>query len=215
MPESYVQTRLNLLTMLRELQARGGANVQVQIHDTQQFSNEAALADKRYGIEPHQVTTLSHGAISMDHIFLNVAMSCGTQKVPPVFIDRGIPVEYELVRSLCSVAQQKRKKVGVLNTDAQLYGSFNMQAMSTTPNWPIIDELEKQYEVVKVDPSKPITEKFDVLLAVQPSSLGPAEMDNFVAAVENGQPTAIFEDPAPVLGSGRRPRARRGRRRAA
>jgi ABC-2 type transport system permease protein len=201
-PETYVQTRLNLLTMLRELQALGGEKLQVQIHDTERFSNEAALADKRYGIEPRPVTMLNHGAVSQDQIFLHVALSCGLQKVPPVFIDRGIPIEYELVRSICTVADQKRKKVGVLNTDAQLYGSFNMQTMSPTPNWPIIDELEKQYDVVKVDPSKPITEKYDVLLAVQPSSLGIQEMGNFIAAVENGQPTAIFEDPAPVFSQG-------------
>ena len=200
-PEAYVQTRLNLLSVLRELQAIGGDKLQVEIHDTERYSKGAALADKRYGIEPRQVTTLSQGALSLDYIFLNVAMSCGVQKVPPVFIDRGIPIEYELVRSICTVSQQKRKKVGVVDTDAQLYGSFNMQAMSTTPNWPIIDELEKQYEVVRVDPTKPITEKFDVLLAVQPSSLGPQEMDNFIAAIENDQPTAIFEDPAPVFGS--------------
>ena len=53
-----------------------------------------------------------------------------------------------------------------------------------------------------------------MLLAVQPSSLGPQEMDNFVAAVAGGQPTAIFEDPAPVFGGGRAghehaPRSRR------
>jgi len=201
-PESYVQTRMNLLTMLREIEALGGEKVQVRIHNTERFSPEAALAEKRYGIEPKQVATLNRGAMALDYIFLNVAMRCGTQPVPPVFIDRGIPVQYELVRSLCTVSQQKRKKLGVLRTDAELFGGFNMQAMSASPNWPIIDELEKQYEVVKVDPSKPITEKFDVLLAVQPSALGPEEIDNFVSAVENGQPTAVFEDPAPVFGAG-------------
>ena len=201
-PETYVQTRLNLLAMLRELQALGGKKVQVVIHDTERYSNEAALADKRYGIEPRQVSSINRGALSLDNVFLNVAMTCGLRKVPPVFFDRGIPIEYELVRSLETVSQQKRKKLGVLNTDAQLYGGFNMQAMSQTPNWPIIDELDKQYDVVKVDPSKPITEKYDVLLAVQPSSLGPQEMDNFVAEVAAGQPTAVFEDPAPVFGAG-------------
>jgi len=34
---------------------------------------------------------------------------------------------------------------------------------------------------------------------VQPSSLGPEQMSNFVAAVKAGQPVAIFEDPLPVL----------------
>lgn len=198
-PESYVQTRLNLLAMLRELQALGGEKLQVRIHNTERYSGEAALADKLYGIEPRQVTTINHGAISQEPIFLHVKIKCGVQEVPPVFIDRGIPIEYELVRSLSTVSQQKRKKLGVLATDAQLYGSFNMQTMQPTANWPIINELEKQYELVKVDPTKPITERYDVLLAVQPSSLGVQEMDHFVAAVQNGQPTAIFEDPAPVL----------------
>jgi ABC-2 type transport system permease protein len=201
-PESYVQTRMNLRAVLEELKALGGGKVEVTINETERYSNEAALADKRYGIEPRQISTISHGALSVDQIFLHVAMNCGVQKVPPVFIDRGIPIEYEMVRSICTVSEQKRKKVGVVNSDAQLYGSFNMQTMSPSANWPIIDELDKQYDVVKIDPTKPITEKFDVLLAVQPSSLGPQEMDNFVAAVENGQPTAIFEDPAPVFGSG-------------
>jgi len=199
-PEDYVQTRLNLLATLGELRALGGDKVQVKVHDTDRYSDEAALAEKRYGIEPRPVMTINHGVYSVDPIFLNVAVSRGSSRpIPPEFIDRDTPIEYELVRSICTVTEQKRKKLGVLNTDAQLYGSFNMQTMSPSPNWPIIDELEKQYEVVRVDPSKPITEKYDVLLAVQPSTLGPEEMSNFVAAVAGGQPTAIFEDPAPIL----------------
>ncbi len=63
-----------------------------------------------------------------------------------------------------------------------------------SPNWPIITELQKQYEVVQVNPSQPIPlqkaatkpgekdEGFDVLLAVQPSAMGRPEMDNFLAA---------------------------------
>ena len=37
-----------------------------------------------------------------------------------------------------------------------------------------------------------------MLLAVQPSSLGPQQLTNFIDAVKRGQPTAIFEDPAPA-----------------
>jgi ABC-2 type transport system permease protein len=199
-PEAYVQTRLNLLATLRELQALGGDKLQVKIRETDRYSDEAALAQKRYGIEPRQVMTSEHGAYSVDPIFLNVSVSRGTARpIPPVFIDRDTPIEYELVRSICTVTQQKRKKLGVLNTDAQLYGSFNMQTMSPSPNWPIIDELEKQYDVVRVDPAKPIVEKYDVLLAVQPSTLGPQEMKNFVGVVAGGQPTVIFEDPMPIF----------------
>jgi ABC-2 type transport system permease protein len=201
-PEVYVQTRLNLRTMLRELEARGGGKVRVRINDTERFSEEAALAERRFGITPRTVTTVSHGALSREQLFMGVAMTCGLQKVILPFIDRGIPVEYELVRSIATISQQGRKKLGVLNTDAQLYGRFNMQTFSPGSNWAIIDELEKQYDVEQVDPSSPIAKKYDVLLAVQPSSLGPEEMDHFIAAIESGQPTAIFEDPCPVFAGG-------------
>lgn len=198
-PESYVQTRLDLISMLQELQARGGDKVRVRINSTQRYSEEAARAETRYGITPRRVVTTNRGTLTEDHLFMGVAFTSGLDKVILPFIDRGIPVEYELVRSISTITQQKRKKVGVLETDAKMYGGFDMQSMSSTNNWPIIDELEKQYEVVKVDPTNPITERYDVLLAVQPSSLAPEQMDNFLAAVKSGQPTAVFEDPFPVF----------------
>ena len=68
-----------------------------------------------------------------DEIFLGVAFTCGLEKVVMPFLDRGIPVEYELVRSICTVSQQKRKRIGVLTTDAKLFGGFDMQTMSPAP----------------------------------------------------------------------------------
>jgi ABC-2 type transport system permease protein len=128
---------------------------------------------------------------------MGLAFTCGLDKVVIPFLDKGIPVEYELIRSISTVAGDKRKRIGVVKTDAPLFPSFSMQG--PTPEALVITELKKQYEVIEVDPTKPITEKFDVLLAVQPSSLSPEAMDNFVAAVKMGQPVAIFEDPLPYL----------------
>jgi ABC-2 type transport system permease protein len=198
-PEEYVQTRLNVLTVLRELEARGGKKVHLRVYDTDRFSEEGKRAEHAFGIYARPVRTMERGARGSDTIYLGVAMTSGRQKVVVPFIDKGIPVEYELVRSLATVAQQKRKRVGVLNTEAPLFGRFNMQSMSVGQNSPIIDELQKQYEVVQVDASKPLVERYDVLLAVQPSSLAPEAMENFLAAVRGGQPTAIFEDPCPAM----------------
>ena len=50
-----------------------------------------------------------------------------------------------------------------------------------------------------MDLSKPIPETYDILLAVQPSMLGPQEMDHLVNAVRRGTPTVILEDPHPHL----------------
>lgn len=198
-PEDYVRTRLDILSRLREMKARAGSKVILRIIPTRRFTDEAARAEQRYGITPRRVFSNERGRMSQDQIFLGVAFTRGLEKVILPFIDRGIPVEYELVRSLLTVTQEKRRKVGVLKTDAQLFGQMNMQTMGSSPNWPIIDELEKQYDVVEVDPSAPIEETYDVLLAVQPSSLNPESMENFLAAVRSGQPTAIFEDPFPLF----------------
>lgn len=198
-PETYVQTRLDMLNRLREMKAKAGSKVLLRIIPTKPLSEEAARAEQRYGIQARRVFSMKRGRFTEDNIFLGVAITSGLEKVILPFIDRGIPVEYELVRSLATVTQQKRKKVGILKTDAGLYGQFNMQAMSTSPNWPIVEELQKQYDVAEVDPASPIDERYDVLLAVQPSSLAPEPMENFLAAVRSGQPTAIFEDPFPLF----------------
>jgi len=198
-PEAYVQTRLNLLTILREFQALGKGMIRVTVHNSEPLSDEAVLAEKRFGIEPRKVPTRQHGVMSYDNIFLAVAVTGGLEKVVLPFIDRGVPVEYELIRSLGTVIQEKRKRIGVLATDAQVMGRMNPMNPGSGGNWTIVDELEKQYEVVQVNPAQPITEKYDALLAVQPSALGPDELNNFLAAIENGQPTAIFEDPLPYF----------------
>lgn len=200
-PESYVQTRLNLLSALREFDSLGGNNVNVVVHLTRPLSAEAEQAEQQYGITGQEVTARSRGAVSREQVYLGAAIQSGLNKVVVPFFDRGIPAEYELVRSICTVSQQERKKVGVLITDAKLFGGFNMQTFSQTRNELLVDELEKQYEVVQVNADSPIDESLDVLFAPQPSSLTPEQMKNFVAAVKNGMPTAIFEDPFPYIHS--------------
>jgi phosphoribosyl-dephospho-CoA transferase len=131
------------------------------------------------------------GTYRDEEVFLGCAFTSGLEKVVVPFFDKGTPVEYELIRSVCTAAQQKRKRLGVLTTDADLFGGFDMTTGQQRPRQAIVDELEKQYDVVQVDASAPITEKYDVLLAVQPSSLGPEQMAHLVAAVAAGQPVVV------------------------
>lgn len=198
-PESYVQTRANLINVLDELDARGGDKLQVRIYPTVPYSEDSALAEEQYGIEGREVATRARGAMNIEEIYMGVAVTSGLDRVVIPFFDRGIPAEYELVRSIATVSQEKRKRVGVVETDAKLYGGFNMQTMGSRPNEQIIDELEKQYEVVQVNPDAPIGQDYDVLLAVQPSSLTAPQMRNFIDAIRGGMPTAIFEDPFPFV----------------
>ena len=201
-PEDYTQTRLNLLNMLRQFQQLGRGKVNVEVVATEPKTEAAALAGQQFGIEPVTVLSRVRGAYRDESIFLGCAFTSGLEKVVVPFFDKGTPVEYELIRSICTAAQQKRKRLGVLTTDADLFGGFDMATGQQRPRQPVLEELEKQYDVVQVDASAPITDRYDVLLAVQPSTLGPEQMNHFVAAVRSGQPVAVFEDPLPVLMQG-------------
>lgn len=201
-PEDYAQTRLNLLNTLRQMERLGKGRVRVEVVTAEPKTEAAALASQQFGIEPVTVLARVRGAYREEEIILGAAVTSGLEKVVVPFFDKGTPVEYELIRSICTVAQQKRKRLGLLTTDADLFGGFDMMTGQRRPRQPLVAELEKQYDVIQVDASAPITDRFDVLLAVQPSSLGPEAMVNFVAAVRAGQPTVIFEDPMPVLMQG-------------
>jgi ABC-2 type transport system permease protein len=195
-PAEYAALKRNFISSLQELESLGGGKIQVDVNQIENFSKQATLAERTYGIEPREVDTNMGGSRKREEIYLGAAFTCGLDKVVIPFIDKGIPIEYELVRSIATVAQQERKKLGVLKTDVELFGGFSMQGQAAESR--LVTELKKQYDVVEVDPTNPITERFDVMLAVQPSSLTPEKMDNFVAAVRAGQPIAVFEDPFPL-----------------
>ncbi|MDA8746279.1 Gldg family protein, partial [Rubripirellula amarantea] len=196
-PSEYAAHKLNLIGTLQELESMSGGKIQANVYEIENFSEEASTADTAFGITPQRVNTTTRGVMAQEEIFMGVAVRHKLDKVVVPFIDKGIPTEYELVRSIITVAQDTRQRVGVVKSDAQLFGSFSMQGMSEESQ--LIGELRKQYEVVEVDPEQPITDDFDVLLAVQPSAMSPEAMNNLVAAVKRGLPIAVFEDPMPTF----------------
>ncbi|MEM8945006.1 MAG: Gldg family protein [Planctomycetota bacterium] len=196
-PTEYVATKMNFLSTLAELKALSGGKVQVTTHVLENYGDEAVLAESTYGITPREVIITNGRERSQEEFFLAAAITSGLGKVVIPFLDKGIPVEYELVRSISTVRQEKRLRLGILDTGVRGLSPSSDRASE----WPLVSELRKQYDIEDrpVDPTQPIkVEKYDVLLAVQPSMLGPQEMDHFVDAVRAGLPTAILEDPLPV-----------------
>ena len=208
-PEQYSKTRYDLITLLKEFQSLASSRntrLQVQLYtDLETSSEDAQRARKQYGIEPQMTRVEQRGTFRDQEILMGAAIRSGLSKVVIPFFDSGIPVEYELVRSINTVAQPRRAKLGIVSTDANFMGGFSMAGggFSRIEKQPVVEELEKQYDVEGVDCNDAITPgKFDVLLAVQPSSMNPTQLKNLVDAVKAGIPTAIFEDPLPVAFGG-------------
>jgi len=199
-PREYVPVRKRLMGLLRQYNQLGGSSIQVRIVDVEPFS-EASEEARLFGISGRQVQSERGGKTFVETIFLGAVISSPFDEVVIPFFDIGTPVEYELTRSIRTVSKEDRLTVGILTTDAQVNGGFDMASMHSMPEWRIITELKKQYEVETVAPDAPIDgEKFDVLIAVLPSSLTQPQMENFVTYVKAGNPVLIFDDPLPVSG---------------
>ena len=278
-PEDYVQTKRDLISRLKELRKLAGADIRVNLNDgLEPFSEEAKLAETRFNITPMPIQARVRGKFEQSEVIMGAAFKCGLEKVVVPFFDYGIPVEYELVRSIATVAYGEKKRLGIVTTGARLMGGFDMSAgFRQIPKAAIVTELEKQYRVDEVNLSEAVAidefavttpgkgyeegaftfakesgpgpdaleveidevsdqgavlvatlaaanaaaqlstasvyklegegdgqlvlsakSKYDVLMVVQPSSLGPPELANLIVSIKKGIPTAIFEDPRPL-----------------
>ena len=209
-PEAYVQTRSNLLGTLHQLDSLGGATVQVRIEDTVPYSKAAREAREKFSITPTQVPNLSSASAGFVDVFMGVAFTSGAEEQVIPFLDRGLSVEYELARSLRVVANTERKKIGVVTTEAKLFGGFDFQSFRSSPAWRVVDELKKQYEVVQVNPTGELPEDLDGLMVALPSSLSQEELDAVRGSIESGIPALLLVDPMPVINLGLSPSEQAG-----
>ena len=204
-PEPYVQTRANVVGLLKEIASASGSKVQLIIHDTEAFSDQAREAREKFGIQAREVPNLEGARAGFSEVFLGLAFTCGAEEQVVPFFDRGLPAEYEIARSIRVVANTERKKIGVVTTQLRLFGGLDFNTMQSTPSWSVVEELKKQYEVVQINPRAAITEEVDGVLAVLPSSLNQEEMDNLLAFIKEGTPALLLDDPLPIVNMGLAP----------
>jgi ABC-2 type transport system permease protein len=213
-PRGYVETRENLLNLLREFAALGGERVRVNVIETERFTDEARRAQEEFGIRPVTLEEDSGGGRQEMEVFLGVAVTCGADEVVTPFFFKGFGVEYELTRSIRTVSQKSkgtapaageaaskdnRVKIGVLDTDAKAFGGFDMNTFQSSPEWSLVAELKKQYDVVRVASDADYPEGLAVLVAILPSSLTQPQLERLITWVKSGKPTLILDDPFPTF----------------
>ncbi|CAN5663877.1 Gldg family protein [soil metagenome] len=196
-PRDYVETRQQLISMIRSFDSIGGDRIRLNLVETERYSDEAREAEKQFGITPRRVFVDEEARQGFDEIFLGVAVTSGTEEVVIPFFDRGLPVEYELTRSIRVASGAERRTIGILATDANLLGGFDFRMMGQNPEWQIVTELRKQYEVVPVSADAPIGPEIDALLVAQPSSLPQPQIDILTDYIRDGGPALLFLDPLP------------------
>jgi ABC-2 type transport system permease protein len=198
-PEVFVQQRNLLLNLVDQFDAIGGNAVQKSIVIPEPYSPEARAAEDNYGIRPQTVADdLPGGGYAEKQVFLAFVVQCGTEEVVNAFIEPAVPLEYELTRSIRTVAGSSRKKVGILKTDVEFMGGMDFQTFRQKPRWLIADELQQQYQLENVDPATDYPESIAALVVPQPSSLPQDQMDRLRDWMLSGHPTLLLEDPVPL-----------------
>ena len=198
-PEPFVQTRSNLISILEEIDVIGGSRVEVLVQDTEPFTDAAREARETFGIQPRPVRNVSTARSEVEDVFLGVAFTCGAEEQVIGFFDVGLPAEYEIMRSIRVVAGTERKRVGVVATMASLFGGTNFQRNQFTPQWSVVSELRKQYDVVEISPEMAIGQDVDALLVPLPSSLQTDEQGFVADYIRSGKPALILVDPLPAV----------------
>ncbi len=198
-PEPFVQARSNLISILEEIDVLGGPRVEVLIADTEPFTDAAREARETFGILPRPVRNVSTARSEVEQVFLGVAFTCGAEEQVISFFDVGLPAEYEIMRSIRVVARAERKRIGVVTTMANLFGGMNFQQNQFAPQWSVVGELRKQYNIVEISPEQPITQDVDALLVPLPSSLQTDEQGFVADYIRSGKPAMILVDPLPAV----------------
>lgn len=196
-PRTYLDARNGLVSMLREFDAVGGEAVHSRVIETVKYSRAAREAADRYNIRPYRIPPTEETAGALNEIFLGLVFTRGSEEFVIPFFDRGLPAEYELVRSIRVVSRAKRKKVGILANAVQLFGGFDFQSKRQNQEWSIVAELRKQYEVASVSPDTDYPGDLDVLMAAQPSVLTQPQADRLTAYSKSGKPVLLLLDPMP------------------
>ena len=201
-PAKYVSTIKMLRQVLAEMDRLGGERIQVTVNEAEAYSPEAVIAYTRHDIHPYPVQGAIPGIIPGVYVFCGVIVSSGDQTVRAAYLAPGDTLEYRLVQAIQDVTKHRavKKRIGILKTQAHLFGGFTPLTARITPKFLVIEELEKHYDVVAVDPSGPLDKtKITMLMIPQISSLDPEAFDNTLKWIREGIPALIFEDPLPMV----------------
>ena len=198
-PRSYLQSRNNIVNVLREFNALGGGAVHARVIETEKYTPEAREAQERYDIQPRPIPIFEQTPGSPDEIYFGLAFTRGAEEFVIPFFDPGLPAEYEIMRSVRVVSNVAKKKVGVLISKVNMFGGFDFQTRRRSADWSIVAELRKQYDVQRVPADSDYPADLDVLLAVLPHTVTDEELERLANYVGEGHPALIMLDPMPAF----------------
>ncbi len=89
------------------------------------LDDAGTLATQHYGLKPKKAIVDTVSGKDESEVFLGAKMRSRRTRTQRIdYFDPGLSVEYELVRSIRTVSNAKKKVLGVVSTDLKMLGGF-------------------------------------------------------------------------------------------
>ena len=170
-PSGLKQYAQRVQDLLGEYETHGRDRVRLEIYDPKPDSDEEEWAQK-YGLSSQRLDPFDPAGV-----YLGVAAVSGTREAAIPFLNpQAEPqLEYLLTRLIHEVSQVERPTIGlmtalpVMGTPAMPFGGPQAPQM---PQWQIVTDIERLYEVREISPSvEAIPEDIETLLLLHPKDL--------------------------------------------
>ena len=193
--KNYVQRTLDFL---RDLSARSGGKVALEVLDPQPDSDAEEWA-QRYGLAP-QAT----GGLGLQpDLYLGLVAVSGTKEAAIPFLDPTAEpqLEYLVARLVQEATQSRRPRIGILSSLPVLAEPASPFAPPSrrSSDWLFVTELKKTYDVVPVAPeAEAIPDDVDALMLIHPKGIGERTLFAIDQFVLKGGRLLAFVDPLSV-----------------
>ncbi len=103
-------------------------------------------------------------------------------------------LECQLARAIASTQRQGKRRLGLLST-LTLLETPDPEKRILLPTWWTIQQLEGEFQLVTLDPRKPLPPELDAVLLVHPKELSPEFLESLLAFHQNGGGLFLALDP--------------------
>jgi ABC-2 type transport system permease protein len=145
-PRKYVNTKNQLISLLRQYNQQGGNNIDVRIVEVHPNSEQAAEA-RAAGIEPRFDRSDVAGRTIEQDVYMGVQISTPLDEVLLPIIDAESAIEYQLSRSVAfTVDKSQQLTIGIVDTDTFFGGPlFEGRRVPWSYETTLV-ELKKQFK---------------------------------------------------------------------
>ncbi|MCK6473732.1 MAG: Gldg family protein [Planctomycetes bacterium] len=200
LPPELAEKGKEIENKLKVLDREMGDKVRLDLYRPESTLDEAGTnAKKQFGLEPRSMPVETVAGKEMRDVFLGAVVRCGSKMQTIPYFSPGLSVEYELARTIRSIAETKKKVLGIVENDLKVNGGFDMMRRAPINAWDLVAEFKKQYEVNEVNLDSPVSKDIDVLLAPQISLLSEQQLARLHDYIWEGRPCLILEDPLPIF----------------